>query len=142
MIQIAGKAGNEPLEYQEADFWQPGSLNYSISAEQRMIDSVPAEEIYSWDDGVSFHVGGLVPAVALRNAQVRGQCAVEWPSDDQVFEPIEELEPGDSGSCVALEYEQARNARFAGPRPQGWAVSEEEHQLEPQRHRHVLSHFS
>ncbi|KAK5123473.1 hypothetical protein LTR85_002511 [Meristemomyces frigidus] len=141
MMEIATRAGIEPLEWQETGFWQPGSMHYASSVEQAMIDAAPEEEVLTWDDGLAQNAGGLAGAVALRDARMASGYPVDWPHDEQVYQPAPELVPRDSASCVALEYEQERNDRYAGPRPQGWTLGAGMGRPEAKAGQHKLSHL-
>lgn len=141
MLQLATETGLEPLPHQEYGFWQPGSLGYSPSVEQAMIDNAPEAEILSWDDGVPMNQRGLVESIAIRDSRQTNGQSIDWPQDEQIFEPAPNLIPGDSASCVALEYEQERNETYAGPRPEGWNVTAQDRKPEPANNKQLMSHF-
>lgn len=117
------------MEWQDCGFQQPGSFHYPLSYEQEMIDDVPVSAILSWRGDVE-QAGGP------------GDVHVEWPmGDEQVFEPVPELLPGDSESCVAMEYHQKRNALFAGPRAMGWTLETQSGERKREDKRQLRSHF-
>ncbi|KAK4549315.1 hypothetical protein LTR36_006312 [Oleoguttula mirabilis] len=109
VFNLAGRAGVEPLQWQDWGFPKDDPHYYTSAEETAMAAAAPFKRIYKWGEGLPDEAEGMAGSSAARNsASFGGDHGAEYPEDFGVGVERGEPEMWESLGMVAEHVRQRR----------------------------------